>query len=43
MKIGVFSELISSNLKDNLLGIWEPDLIFMQDNAPIHKAKKVMK
>ena len=30
-------------LEDNLLGIWEPGLIFMQDNAPIHKAKKVTK
>ena len=30
-------------LNDNLLGIWEPNLIFMQDNASIHKAKKVMK
>ena len=28
-------------LNDNLLGIWQPGLIFMQDNAPIHKAKKV--
>ena len=30
-------------LKDNVLGIWQPGLVFMQDNAPIHKAKKVMK
>ena len=30
-------------LKDNLLGLWEPGLIFMQDNAPIHTAKKVIK
>ena len=30
-------------LDDNLLGIWQPGLIFMQNNAPIHKAKKVMK
>ena len=30
-------------LDDNLLGIWQLGLIFMQDNIPIHKAKKVMK
>ena len=30
-------------LDDNLLGIYEPGLIFMQDNAPIHTAKKVKK
>ena len=34
----IWKELLS----DNLLGIWQPGLIFMQDNAPIHKAKKVM-
>ena len=28
-------------LEDNLLGIWEPGLVFMQDNAPIHKARKI--
>ena len=28
-------------LNDNLTGIWEPGLVFMQDNAPIHSAKKV--
>ena len=27
-------------LDHNLAGIWEPGLLFMQDNAPIHKAKK---
>lgn len=30
-------------LEDNLLGIYEPGLTFMQDNAPIHAAKKVKK
>ena len=30
-------------LDDNLLGIWQPGLTFMQDNAPIHMAKKVTK
>lgn len=30
-------------LKDNLLEIWEPGFAFMQNNAPIHKVKKVMK
>ena len=30
-------------LDDNLLGIWQPGLIFMQNNAPIHKAKKMMR
>ena len=29
-------------LNDNLLGIWHPGHILLQDNAPIHKAKKVM-
>ena len=28
-------------LEDNLLGIWQPGLVFMQDNAPIHKARKI--
>jgi hypothetical protein len=28
-------------LDDNLLGIYQPGLIFMQDNAPIHTAKAV--
>ena len=28
-------------LEENLLGIWEPGLTYMQDNAPIHKARKV--
>ena len=28
-------------LENNLLGIWEPGLIFMQDNAPIHSAHRV--
>ena len=27
-------------LDDNLGGIWEPGLVFMQDNAPIHSARK---
>ena len=27
-------------LDHNLAGIWEPGLVFMQDNAPIHSAKK---
>ena len=30
-------------LNDNLLEIWEPGFIFVQDNAPIHTAKKVKK
>ena len=28
-------------LDDNLLSIWEPGLIFMHDNAPIHSAYKI--
>lgn len=28
-------------IQDNLPGIWEPGLIFMQDNARIHTAKAV--
>jgi len=27
-------------LKSNLLGLYDPSLLFMQDNAPIHSAKK---
>jgi len=27
-------------LDHNLSGIWEPGLVFMQDNAPIHRARK---
>jgi transposase len=27
-------------LDHNLAGIWEPELVFMQDNAPIHRARK---
>ncbi len=27
-------------LEYNLTGIWEPELVFMQDNAPIHRARK---
>ncbi len=27
-------------LDHNLAGIWEPGLVFMQDNAPIHRARK---
>ena len=30
-------------LNDNLLGIWEPGFIIMQDNAPTHTVKKVKK
>lgn len=30
-------------LDDSLLGIYGPGLIFMQDNASIHTAKKVKK
>ena len=29
-------------LEDNLPGVYEPGLIFMQDNASIHTAKKVV-
>jgi len=27
-------------LNHNLTGIWEPELLFMQDNASIHRVKK---
>ena len=30
-------------LKEYLPTIWEPGLIFMQDNAPIHTAGKISK
>ena len=42
-KMGYSANSYLEILEDNLLGIWEPHLTFMQDNAPIHKAKKVMK
>ena len=41
-KMGYSANSYMELLNDNLLGIWQPGLIFMQDNAPIHKAKKVM-
>ena len=41
-KMGYSANSYLEILNDNLLGIWQPGLIFMQDNAPIHKAKKVM-
>lgn len=28
-------------LEDNIPTLWEPGLIFMQDNAPIHTAKRI--
>lgn len=40
-KMGYSANSYLELLDDNLLGIWQPGLIFMQDNAPIHKAKKV--
>ena len=42
-KLGYSANSYLEILEDNLLGIWQPGLIFMKDNAPIHKAKKVMK
>ena len=41
-KMGYSANSYMELLNDNLLGIWQPGLIFMQDNAPIHKAKKVI-
>ena len=29
-------------LEDQLPRIWEPGLLYMQDNAPIHKAKLLL-
>ena len=42
-KMGYSANSYLELLNDNLLGIWEPGLIFMQDNALIHTAKKVKK
>ena len=42
-KMGYSANSYLELLNDNLLGIWEPSLIFMQDNALIHTAKKVKK
>ena len=41
-KMGYWANSYMDLLNDNLLGIWQPGLIFMQDNAHIHKAKNVM-
>ena len=41
-KMGYSANSYIELLNDYLLGIWQPGLIFMQNNAPIHKAKKVM-
>ncbi len=38
-KHGYFARSYINVLEDNLLGIYQPGLIFMQDNAPIHTAK----
>lgn len=40
-KQGYSAESYIQVLDDNLTGIYTPDLTFMQDNAPIHSAKKV--
>ena len=40
-KMGYSANSYVEVLEDNLKSIWEPGLIFMQDNAPIHMAKKV--
>ena len=42
-KMGYSANSYIEVLEDNLLGLWEPGLTFMQDNAPIHTAKKVTK
>ena len=42
-KMGYSANSYIEILEDNLLGIWEPGFIFMQDNASIHTAKKVKK
>ena len=41
-KLGYSANSYLKILDDNLLEIWQPGLIFMQDNAPIHKAKHVI-
>ena len=38
-----FANFYIQILNNNLLEIYEPNLIFMQNNAPIHTAKKVKK
>ena len=42
-KMGYFAESYIRVLDDNLLEIYESGLIFMQDNALIHTARKVRK
>ena len=39
-KFGYTANSYIELLEECLLAIWEPGLLFMQDNAPIHKAKK---
>jgi DDE superfamily endonuclease len=41
-KFGYSANFYIQVLDDNLLGIYDPSLIFMQDNAPIHKTRKVI-
>ena len=42
-KLGYSANSYIELLNDNVLSIRQTGLIFMQENAPIHKAKKVMK
>ena len=42
-KMGYSANSYIKVLEDNLLSHWEPGLIFMQNNAPIHTAKQVTK
>ena len=41
-KFGYSARSYIQVLDDNLRGIYNPDLTFMQDNAPIHKARSVI-
>ena len=42
-KMSYFANSYFEILNDNLLEIWESDLVFMQNNASIHKIKKMTK
>ena len=39
---GVTSAVYIEVLKEQLPTLWKPGLIFMQDNAPIHTAHKII-
>lgn len=41
-KLSNFANSYLEILENNELGIWQPSLVFIYDNASIHKAQKVI-